>query len=206
VARAAALIDQCGTPAENISFGIAADRLDGPGARSASNKVAQIVHTVLARFELIAPIAAQGAFIPAGNSFDALAVLAKVLGSANADALIVDPYMDEKTLIEFLPSTRESVAVRLLADAANAKASLKPAVIRWQTQYGGKRPLDARIASARSLHDRVIIIDHKTAYTLTQSLNAFATRAPASVVRVDDETGQLKIGAYADIWKAATPL
>jgi hypothetical protein len=41
------------------------------------------------------------------------------------------------------------------------------------------------------------------AAVLTQSLNAFATRAPASIVRVDEETALLKIAAYQAIWATA---
>ena len=114
--------------------------------------------------------------------------------------------MDEKTLIEFVPSANEGVAMRLLSDAAGVKASLKPAAIKWQEQYGAKRPLDLRLAPSKALHDRLIIVDSTVAYTLTQSLNAFATRAPASVVRVDPETSGLKVAAYTEIWKNASPI
>jgi hypothetical protein len=49
-------------------------------------------------------------------------------------------------------------------------------------------------------------VDGTQAWVLTQSLNAFATRAPASIVRVDDETAALKIAAYEDMWAAAAAL
>mgnify|MGYP001290746529 CR=1 FL=1 len=62
-------------------------------------------------------------------------------------------------------------------------------------------------ALARTLHDRLIAVDDSIVWVLTQSLNAFATRSPASIVRVDDQTAALKIAAYADVWpKAAVPL
>ena len=61
---------------------------------------------------------AQGAFIPAGNAFDALAALSKVLRLAATDLLIVDPYMDEKTLIDYVRLANAGVTIRLLADAA----------------------------------------------------------------------------------------
>jgi hypothetical protein len=42
-------------------------------------------------------------------------------------------------------------------------------------------------------------------YFLTQSLNAFAERAPASIVRADAEIAALKIPAYEAIWSSAAP-
>jgi fructose-specific component phosphotransferase system IIB-like protein len=44
-----------------------------------------------------------------------------------------------------------------------------------------------------------------TAYTLTQSLNAFAKRSPAEIIKADD-TANLKIAAYEDIWGNSTVL
>jgi hypothetical protein len=148
----------------------------------------------------------QGAFISAGNPFDAFAAFAKVLSMATNDILMIDPYMDEKALSDFAVLAAEGMAIRLLADEHGKKASLKPAVERWISQYGTKRPLEARPAGARSLHDRLLIIDGSTAWVLTQSMNAFAARAPASIVRVDTDTASLKIVAYSTIWSSATLL
>jgi len=57
-----------------------------------------------------------------------------------------------------------------------------------------------------NLHDRLIVVDGKIVWTLTQSLNAFAARSPASLVRVDPETAALKVAAYEQLWKNAKPL
>jgi hypothetical protein len=56
------------------------------------------------------------------------------------------------------------------------------------------------------LHDRLIIVDGAQVWVLTQSLNAFVVRSPATIVRVDGETAALKIKAYQDIWDKAKPL
>jgi hypothetical protein len=85
------------------------------------------------------------------------------------------------------------------------KPTLQPAAKRWETQYGDKRPLEVRLAPPRSFHDRVIIIDQMAVWILTQSLNAFATRAPASIIRVDPDTAALKIAAYEEVWTGAQP-
>jgi hypothetical protein len=156
----------------------------------------------LAAAELRAPASAQGAFIPAGNAFDAFAAVSKVLQTATTDVLIIDPYMDEAALTEFGCAVPHGITLRLLADAAHVKATLEPAARRWISQYGAAKSLSARLAPPRTLHDRAILIDGTTAWTLTQSLNAFAKRSPAEIVRADD-TAQLKIDAYDAIWNGA---
>jgi hypothetical protein len=173
----------------------------------AANSIVLVLHRALAAAELHAPVSAQGSFIAAGNALDAMAAIGKVLQTAKRDVLIVDPYMDEKALIDFAPLTAESIAVRLLADQQWHKPTLGPAKQRWTTQYGASRPpLEVRLTAPKTLHDRLIVVDDKDAYVLTQSLNAFAARSPATIARVDSETSALKISAYAAIWDAATPL
>jgi hypothetical protein len=152
--------------------------------------------------ELESPVAVQGTFIHAGNVFDAMVALGKVLKSATKDVLIVDPYMDEKALSDFALKG----AICLLSDEHSVKPTLRPAYERWVKQYGATRPLTARLAPARTLHDRVIIIDGAAAYVSTQSLNAIAVRAPASVMRADAETATLKIEAYQKLWDSAVSL
>jgi hypothetical protein len=130
-----------------------------------------------------------------------LTAVGKVLGPAKKSALIIDPYMDEKALTDFGALTSEGVEMRLMSDGQTHRPTLKPASERWINQYGAKRPLEVRLAANRALHDRLIIIDAAVVWILTQSLNAFAARAPASIVKVDDETARLKIDAYETIWR-----
>jgi hypothetical protein len=162
-----------------------------------------VLYRALAVAELNAPVSAQGSFIPAGNALDAMASVGKVLRSATNTAMIIDPYMDEKTLTDFSPLASENVQICLMADAATAKATLAPAVTRFRQQFGSTRPLDARVAAPKALHDRLIIIDQTTVFTVTQSFNALASRSPASILRVDPETAALKINAYMDLWSSA---
>ncbi|ARU25109.1 phosphoribosyltransferase (plasmid) [Ralstonia solanacearum] len=86
------------------------------------------------------------------------------------------------------------------------KPGLKPAAESWAKQYNSVRPIEVRLAPAKSLHDRLITVDDAQAWTLTQSLKDFAARSPASIVRVDTETASLKIHAYAAIWQSAAAL
>jgi hypothetical protein len=171
-----------------------------------AEEIAFVLYRALAMAELRAPAAAQGAFIPAGNAFDALAAISKTLSGATSDVLIVDPFMSEKTLTDFVPLAPEGVTVRLLTDQNSRKPTFDAAVERWKSQYGSKRPLAARLTAVRALHDRVIIADSRQVWILTQSLKDFAARSPASIVRADGEAAALKVSAYQRIWDSATPL
>jgi hypothetical protein len=169
----------------------------------AQETILSAVYRALAVAELKAPAAAQEAFIPAQNAFDAHAAFGKVFGTATKDILVVDPYMDDKVLVEFAVLAAEGIAIRLLSDEKTFKPALPPAVSKWQAQHRTRRPLEAKLAPASTLHDRLVIVDQRNVWVLTQSTNAFAMRAPASIVRVDAETAALKVAAYEAVWAAS---
>jgi hypothetical protein len=175
------------------------------GGISHGHEIRQIVHRALARAELRAPASAQGTFVAAGNSFEAFAAIGKVLSTAKIDVLMVDPYADETMLTHYALQAPDGVVVRVLTDKIKCKPTLVPAGHRWQKQYGQSRPLEIRAAAA-PLHDRLILVDQTTASVLGQSFKDFAEEAHSSIVNVDAQTAALKIEAYADMWKAGTPL
>jgi hypothetical protein len=152
------------------------------------------------------PASLAGTFVPAGNTFDAMAAAAKIFALAKADLLIVDPYLDEKILTEFALLAPVGISLRLLCDAAGYKEALVPALRKWVQQYGTTRPVEAKMASARTLHDRLLIVDHALVWIVGQSFNALAVRAPTSFVKSDPETTTLKVRAYEDIWNNASSL
>jgi len=151
----------------------------------------------------LSPLAGDGAFISAGDVLDAYTAIGKVLGTATTGVLIVDPYMDEKAVTDFAPLVANGISIRLLSDVQTSKATLGPAAKRWVSQYGAGHPLEVRLAPQRSLHDRLIVIDEREAWILTQSLKDFAARSPASIIRVDHQIADMKIGAYEALWRAS---
>jgi len=209
LAKASALIHATGNIADSATFNSAVNRVQDPRgsiSEPAEIEIKTMLRRALAIAELNAPVAAQGAFIPAGNAFDALAALGKVLGGAKTDTLVVDPYMDERFLTDFAATVAEKVKTRILSDQSAAKPTLRPAVERWVQQHGAVRPLEARLSSPRALHDRLIIVDQAEAWILTQSINAFAARSPASISRSEPEVAAMKIPYYESVWAIATPL
>ena len=197
-----------------VQFKTAADSLGSPvtlpGGVSvhtdAAHKIMSILHRTLARAERAAPVAAQGAFIPVGASYTAVDVLMKIFGTATASVLIVDPHADANLLSDFVLLVPEGVRVMVLAKA-RPKPALLPAAKAWLQQYGQARPLEVRLAPEHGIHDRLIIVDDRDAWTVGQSFNALAKHAPTSMGRVaDPETAEMKIAAHRSIWMAADPL
>jgi len=200
--RAEALVNEAGPSWVASEITLAIQHINSAARRDSLATISLTLYRALGAAELQAPASAKGAFIPVGNAFDAFAALSKLLQSARDDVLIVDPYMDETVLTEFGGAVPKGVGLRLMTDRATHKPMLATAAKRWVSQYGSGRPLQVRLAPAKSLHDRAILIDKATAWTLTQSLKDFAKRSPAEIVRADD-IAPLKIEAYETIWIGA---
>lgn len=192
--------------ADEIALRSAKGRLVRTGGRSGAEEVRAVLFNALTAAELEAPASEQGAFIAAGNELDAYAAISKVLASAERVLIVVDPYLDGKALVDFMPSASEGVALRILVDEASLKPTLAPAAEKWQAQFAEARPLEVRLAPARTLHDRLILVDERDAWTLTQSLKDFAGRAPGSILKADPELGERKNAAYGELWNGARPI
>lgn len=209
--RANALLEMALPPQDldRAGFKVASEGLIGLGRPSAANRIAVILHRALARAELAAPAAMQDTFVPVGATFTALQAISKIVRPATRDVLIVDPYLDESALLDYGPLIGEGVQLRLLYDSSGAKysASLCVGVNRWTQQFGNSRPLETRASAPRALHDRLVIVDGSSVWSLTQSLKDFAGRSPASALKVrDEDIARLKVDAYSAIWATATPL
>lgn len=167
--------------------------------------IVSVLRRALARTELQVPASAQGAFIPAGDVYEAFAAVGKILGAAQIDVFLVDPYADEKLLGEYAAQAPEGISVRVLTDDKRMKATLVPATRKWQQQYGDERPLEVRTSTTR-VHDRLIIIDRATAYMVGQSFKDLAVDAPTTISRTADEIAKLKIESHEEMWNSGHDL
>lgn len=203
--RAGALVDLSGDPADIVVLRVASQDLGSANPANNAQAIVAIIHRTLALAELRAPASATGAFIAVGSTLSAMTAVGKVLETAQDDVLLVDPYSDHKVLTDFALLAPEDVTVRLLAVQEDRKPTLKPAAERWVQEHGPRRPLQVRLAPHRKLHDRLIFVDRKEVWALSQSFNRLADRAPASLLRVNPEIAAMKIAAYEDAWQAAQP-
>jgi hypothetical protein len=203
--KAHALIMELGSVVDGAQLSGLHDQLSKFSPKMTSDPIFAILYRALGTAELRAPASARGAFINAGSALDAMAAVGRVLSKATTVVRIIDPYMDEKAVTDFAVLAAPTVRVELLSDSQSVKPGLQPAMGRWRQQYAS-RSIEGRVTPPRALHDRLIVVDGTTAYTLTQSLNAFAARSPASILLVDAETAALKIPAYDQFWLSAKPI
>lgn len=205
--RACVLIEEAGNTVDAISFRTTAQSLSSneylPGHEASVQRMTAILYQALARAEMNAPTSAQNGFIPTGEPFTALSAVARVFAQANESIFIVDPYADASLLEQYALQAREGLSIRILTDSHSVKPGLVPAKQQWVAQFGATRPLEIRLAPARTLHDRLIILDDTSAWNIGQSFNALAARSPTALVRSDNETAALKIAAYAQHWEGS---
>ncbi|WP_299427636.1 hypothetical protein [Sphingomonas bacterium] len=192
--------------ADHILLDMAANRLGTMSHDASVSEIMLIFYRALALAELEAPEAARGSFIAVGNTHDAYVAVSSLLQSATESVLIVDPYLDGSIINKFVLSAGENVSVMLLSDSKSVYPNLLPALNAFVQQYGNKRPIEARVSPPRSLHDRLIILDSKEAWDLSQSLKDLATRSPAAIARTDNDLSGLKIAHYQTEWQQGTML
>jgi hypothetical protein len=201
--RAGALVEKYCDIGDKVVWESGINFLGGTASHEMGVKnIKSVIYKLLAIAELKAPPHVRGTFIPAGHVFDAFVAVSKALKPAREDILVVDPYMDEAVLTEFGGAVPEGIPLRLLADKADYKSSLKTAATKWSSQYGASRPLAVRLSAPKALHDRAIFLDRKVAWTITQSLKDMAKRSHAELLRADDIAAR-KVPAYEAIWSTA---
>jgi hypothetical protein len=207
--RVAAVVEQVSKDSDNALLKAAIDGLGSMARRTNAHTVMAVLHRALARAELQAPAAAQGAFIPVGAQFDVFQAIGKVFQGAKRDLLVVDPYLDQVVLTQFAALAAEGIKLRLLGDVLRRDCGdrLRIAMDAWKAQYGAKRPVEARRAPARSLHDRLILVDGGAeAWSIGQSIKDIAKHSPTAFIRLPAEVLPEKAEAYEAIWKDAVPL
>ena len=201
--RAEALISEAMGVSGDVDFKVATHNLRShPGWTT--TEVLRILYRAIAVAELQLPAPSSGAFIPAGNAFDAITALQRIFSTATRDILIVDAYLSERIFTDFIALAPEAVQVRMMADKDKVKTGVQPALKGWKTQHGKARPISVRLSE--NLHDRFICTDGSRMWTVGQSFNALATKSPTSFVEVDPETMKLKLEFYEKCCAAGTVL
>ncbi|MGV8856530.1 MAG: hypothetical protein ACOH2L_18045 [Devosia sp.] len=166
------------------------------------------LHDAYSRMELMSPAASQGAFIPAGDTWNGYAALIKIVQSECDDILIVDPYLNSAIFTDFAPHSSARKCIRCLtAQRPTNHAGLVASAARWASdEISNTHTVEVRYGDARALHDRLIIIDSREVWLVSQSFKDIAKRSPASVSRADSDMSLMKTQHYEDLWVHSTKL
>jgi hypothetical protein len=99
--HAFALVEQSMGQLQATVLSVSCQHLNGSLREQNAQTIASLVYQALAKAELEAPARVQGAFIAAGDTLAAYAVIGRVLGMAERSVLMVDPYADFKIVTEY---------------------------------------------------------------------------------------------------------
>lgn len=206
LARAEALLEASGAMTALMDFR-SARRALGTYSHSVAAVLAPL-HNAYCRTELKAPVAARGAFIPAGDTWNGYAALVKLIQTGCDDLLLVDPFLNADFFIDLAPHSAARGPVRCLATKRNEyHPALAAAARRWTADpISSNKPIEVRYAAPGSLHDRLIILDRAEAWLVSQSFKDVAKRSPASVSRAEAEMGRLKSDHYDALWDQSEPI
>lgn len=204
--RADALLDAGGSVSAIVKFRTARSGL-GTFTHDRTS-ILQPLHDVYYKVELLAPAASQGGFIPGGDTWKGYAAIVKLVQRECDDLLVIDPYLNSEFFTDFIPHAAAKKTVRGLTTKRNEH---HPALVttagKWARDAASiGSPVELRYAPNNALHDRLIIIDGREVWLVTQSLKDIAKRSPASVTRAEAEVGQLKADHYQSVWQKSTPL
>lgn len=202
IGRAGYLLEAvCPRPSvDPVMFTSASQNLVGVLREHNVAQMREILHRHLARLEAESGLNVGDAVISAGDTFAAFVKISDIVRHAEKEVWIIDPYQRDEALRDYAPSIADGVTLRLLTSIDDRMTVIEPAARKWRETHKDRRPLEVRRADGKLLHDRVVVVDHKDVWLLSQSLNAFAARAPATVLMLGADLAPLKIAAYEAIW------
>lgn len=204
--RADALLEASGAIPALVSFRTARQSLGGYG--HSRNQLLIPLHDAYSKLELLVPAALQGAFIPGGDTWNGYAAIVKIMQIECDDLLVVDPYLNSVIYTDLAPHSAAKKGVRCIAARRTENhPALVASANKWSTDpISASHPVEVRYAPSSTLHDRLIIVDGKDVWLVSQSLKDIARRSPASVSRADGELAAMKVQHYNDLWNQSGPL
>jgi len=204
--RAEAVLDACGSLIQQVSFRAARSSLTT--INHSRPNLFQPLYDALSHLELQVPSSMQGAFIPPGDTWNGYSALIKLVQRDCDELLIVDPYLNADIYLHFAPHAVARNGLKCLAvEQSQSHAGLISAKSKWEADpISLTRSVQVRYAPKKALHDRLIIIDAKEVWLISQSIKDIAKRSPASVSRADNDMAHAKAQHYIDLWTQSTPI
>lgn len=132
-----------------------------------------------------------------GAAYDFFKTFRDLLKTATQSILVVDPYLDDTILGDYLTSVSKQVSTRLLVDKyAN---TFKPAAPLLAAQ----NQMKVEVRKSNSIHDRVLFLDNASCWVLGQSIKDAANSKPTYLAPLDAEMTAFKKADYEEIWATA---
>jgi hypothetical protein len=198
--RADALLDASGAMSAVVSFRVARQNI-GSYSHSRTDLLIPL-HDAYSRIELQVPTALQGSFIAGGDTWNGYAALVRLMQTDCDDLLVIDPYINSVLFTDLAPHVKAKAGLRCLtARRAENHPALLAASQRWAgDSISATISVDVRYTQPPNLHDRLVIVDGREVWLVSQSLKDIAKRSPASISRAEPELGLMKVQHYEGVW------
>jgi hypothetical protein len=136
-------------------------------------------------------------FIPKGEVFTAYRAIKNIMSQAQAEILVIDPYVDED-LLDMFAGLDASVKIRVLTE--HLKGDFRLALRKLQQQRGG-----VEVRCSAQFHDRFIVLDGRACYHLGASINHAGAKATVISTK-SDATRDRVIAEAESAWLSASPV
>ena len=138
-------------------------------------------------------------YVPPGTQLEAYVSLKEVIGQARETLMLVDPYVNEATLLPLI-SLGPAITVRILT--VDPPMDFGNALAKFKAQWGGNA--QAR-AGRKDLHDRFLVVDDNV-YQSGASFKDLGLRGSVlSEIQAEPEKTAIRDDIEA-AWNAATPI
>lgn len=112
----------------------------------------------------ISSISSNTNFFSENEEFDAKVRIIEIIESANSEIILIDGYVDSKTL-DMLKTKEQTVKVKILTSSRSNKPKLDVLGEAFKKQYG-----EIEIKVSDVFHDRFLILDSKVVYHFGASI------------------------------------
>ncbi|MBD1388696.1 hypothetical protein IC617_04570 [Neiella sp. HB171785] len=183
---------------EASSLKTSADFLSFSATRAKNiSTIIGIVQRAISDLELDVPLETEQATAAAygsGEVYDVFRKLNAIISAAEKSIFLIDPYLDDTILHQYLNSRATQVDVRLLSNKFPEK--LIDAAAKYNQQYGDV----FEVRRTKKIHDRVIFIDNFECWVVGQSLKDAAQAKPTYIAPLPPDVVQAKLDEYNLIW------
>lgn len=199
--RVDALLDVSGPISAIVSFRSVRQKIGIHNLFSRTDLLIPL-HDAYSRMELKVPASMQGSFIAGGDTWNGYAALVRLMQNDCDDLFIIDPYINSALFIDLAPHVKAKAGLRCLtAKRSENHPGLLAVAQKWAGDSISPRiSVDVRYTQPENLHDRLVIVDGREVWLVSQSLKDIAKRSPASISRAERELGLMKVQHYEAVW------
>lgn len=169
--------------------------------------VMQAAHDAYYKAELLVPVEHSGSFIPAGDAWNGYAALLQICQGECDRLLIVDPYVVSDIFIDLIPHAVSKNGVHILTSKHRDRhAPLYATLQKWNSTHSASNSVEVRYAAEGTLHDRLIIVNDKQVWLVSQSIKDIGRKSAASVTKAESQLAGWKVDHYKRLWLSSTPI